>query len=308
MGGMPNTMEGHVALITGASRGIGQAIAGRFAAEGADVALVGRGPDRRSTHLSGALEETEQLARSMNGGRVHVVHADIADPDADKSLIIDDVARAHGRAPDILVHVAAAPREFGDGKPLVKFADTPREWFQRTVDVNVWALWDFARAVVPTMRERGAGWILTISSRQAAPRPSPVGGREPARLGGACLYGGTKAFLDRITTGAAEELYADNIAVNALSPTGPVKTPLSATVTPGLRDEDWEPMETMVEAAVALCNGDPQQLTSRVAYSIPLLVELARPVYTLDGKQLYDGWQPDRADDRWAGAAYLSGH
>jgi NAD(P)-dependent dehydrogenase (short-subunit alcohol dehydrogenase family) len=158
------------------------------------------------------------------------------------------------------------------------------------------------------MRERGAGWILAISSRQAAPRPSPVGGREPSRLGGACIYGGTKAFIDRITTGAAEELYRDNIAVNALSPTGPVKTPLSATVTPGLGSDDWEPMETMVEAALALCSSDPQQLTSRVAYSLPLLVELERPVYTLDGRQLFAGWQPDRADDRWAGAAYLSGH
>jgi hypothetical protein len=87
-----------------------------------------------------------------------------------------------------------------------------------------------------------------------------------------------------------------------------VKTPLSATVTPGLGSDDWEPMETMVEAALALCSSDPQQLTSRVAYSLPLLVELERPVYTLDGTQLFAGWQPDRADDRWAGAAYLTGH
>ena len=109
-----------------------------------------------------------------------------------------------------------------------------------------------------------------------------------SRLGGACIYGGTKAFLDRITTGAAEELYEDNIAVNALSPTGPVKTPLSATCHPRLRPEDWEPMETMVEAALALCSGDPRELTSRVAYSLPLLVELARPVRTLDGVALLD--------------------
>jgi NAD(P)-dependent dehydrogenase (short-subunit alcohol dehydrogenase family) len=305
---MPKSIEGRVALITGASRGIGQAIACRFAAEGAGISIVGRAPDRRSTNLSGTLEETEELAKRMNGGRVHVLMADIADPDTDKSRLVDKVADAHGRPPDIFVHVAAAPREFGDGRPLVKFADTPREWFQRTVDVNVWALWDFARALVPAMREQGAGWILAISSRQAAPRPSPVDGRDPSRLGGACLYGGTKAFIDRITTGAAEELYPDNIAVNALSPTGPVKTPLSATVTPGLRPEDWEPMETMVEAALALCSGDPRRLTSRVAYSLPLLVELDRPVYTLDGAQLYDGWQPDPSDARLRGAPYLQGH
>jgi NAD(P)-dependent dehydrogenase (short-subunit alcohol dehydrogenase family) len=305
---MPRTFEDRVALITGASRGIGQAIACRFAAEGAGVALVGRGPDRRSTHLAGTLEETERLARAMNGGLVHVVHSDIADPATDKRDIIDDVSHALGRAPDIFVHVAAAPREFGDGRPLIGFAEMPRDWFTRSVDVNVWAMWDFARALVPTMRARGEGWILSISSRQAAPRPSPVGGRGVSRLGGACLYGGTKAFIDRITTGAAEELYADNIAVNALSPTGPVQTPLSATVTPELRAEDWEPMETMVEAALALCSGDPHQLTSRIAYSLPLLVELARPVYTLDGTRLFEGWQPHAHDPRLAGAAYLSGH
>ena len=301
-------IEGRVALITGASRGIGQAIACRFAAEGADVALVGRGPDRRSTNLAGSLDETERLARSMNGGRVHVVMSDIGDPTADKSEIIADIHRAFDRTPDILVHVAAAPREFDDGRPLVMFADTPHEWFLRSVEVNVWAMWDLAKCVIPGMRDRGAGWILSISSRQAAPRPSPVDGRTPSRLGGACIYGGTKAFLDRITTGAAEELFADNIAVNALAPTGPVKTPVSASVTPHLRPEDWEPMETMVEAALALCSGNPRELTSRVAYSLPLLVELGRPVRTLDGIELLDTWQPDPADPRLHGAAYLMGH
>jgi NAD(P)-dependent dehydrogenase (short-subunit alcohol dehydrogenase family) len=301
-------VEGRVALITGASRGIGQAIACRLAAEGADVAIVGRGPDRRSTHLAGSLEETAQQARAMGGGRVHVVHADIGDPAGDKAAIVDEVANAFGRSPDVLVHVAAAPREFGDGQPLVPFAQTPRDWFFRSVEINVWAMWELATCVIPGMRERGAGWILSISSRQAAPRPSPVGGGARSRLGGACIYGGTKAFLDRVTTGAAEELYPDNIAVNSLAPTGPVRTPLSATVTPNLRPQDWEPMETMVEAALALCSGDPKRLTSRVAYSLPLLVELRRRVRTLDGSARFAGWQPDVNDPRLAGAAYLTGH
>jgi hypothetical protein len=67
-------------------------------------------------------------------------------------------------------------------------------------------------------------------------------------------------------------------------------------------------METMVEAALALCSGDPRRLTSRVAYSLPLLVELDRPVYTLDGAQLFDAWQPDPSDPRLQGAPYLQGH
>jgi hypothetical protein len=67
-------------------------------------------------------------------------------------------------------------------------------------------------------------------------------------------------------------------------------------------------METMVEAAVALCSGDPRVLTSRVAYSLPLLVELGREVRTLDGTAPFAGWQPDASDPRVAGVGYLSGH
>ncbi len=121
------------------------------------------------------------------------------------------------------------------------------------------------------------------------------------RLGSACVYGGTKAFLDRICTGAARELYPDNIAVNNLATTGAVGTPLSLTIT-----KATEPMEAFVEAALALVTGDPRILTSRVVHSLPLLYELNRPVYTLDGKRLFDGWQPDRDDPRKFMKGYLT--
>ena len=62
-------------------------------------------------------------------------------------------------------------------------------------------------------------------------------------MGGACIYGGTKAFLDRVCTGAAMELYEDGIAVNSLAPTGAIATPLSISV--GVPPEGTEPMETV---------------------------------------------------------------
>ena len=305
---MPRSCVGRVAIVTGSSRGIGQAIACRLAAEGARVAILGRPGPSRNTELAGTLEETVALIDAAGGEPPLVVTADIGDPSFDKGIIVAEVGDAFGSAPDVLVNVAAAPREFGGGEPPIPFSDTPREWFFRSVEINVWAAWDLAKQVIPGMRERGAGWILTISSAQAAPRPRPTDPGATNRLGGACLYGGTKAFIDRLTTGAALELYADNIAVNSLAPTGPVWTPLSATVTPDLPPEAWEPMETMVEAALALCTGDPKELTSRVVYSLPLLAELDRPVYTLDGRQLLDAWQPGNDDPRARTAVYLSGH
>lgn len=296
-----------VALVTGASRGIGQAIACRLAAEGAGVVLIGRDAAGRNTELAGTLAETAGMIDAV-GGRALVLTADIADPDFDKQSLVTTAEQHFGRTPDILVNVAAAPREFGGGKPPIPFAETPRDFFMRSVEINVWAAWDLAKAVIPGMRQRGAGWILTISSIQAAPRPNPTTSAATNALGGACIYGGTKAFLDRITTGAALELYGDNIAVNNLSPTGPVRTPLSATVTPNLDPSAWEPMETMVEAALALCTGDPQQLTSRIAYSLPLLAELDQTVYTLDAKTVFAGWQPSTDDPRKTEKGYLQGH
>jgi NAD(P)-dependent dehydrogenase (short-subunit alcohol dehydrogenase family) len=297
------------AIVTGASRGIGRAIAVRMAAEGIDVAIVGRPAEARSTTLEGSLEETALLARkTARGARVHVVEADIGARTTDRAAIVADVAKHFGRSPDILVHSAAAPREFGDGKPHVPFETIDANWFYRSVGLNVWAYWDLARHMIPGMRANGRGWLLAISSIQAAPRPSPAPDRPLSMLGGAPLYGGTKAFLDRITTGAAEELYADHIAVNALSPTGPVRTPVSARVVPNMPEDAWEPMETMVEAALALCTSEPHSLTSRIAYSLPLLVELGRTVRTLDGRAVFEDWQPERDGDRVPEVAYLQGH
>jgi hypothetical protein len=90
------------------------------------------------------------------------------------------------------------------------------------------------------------------------------------------------------------ELYDDRIAVNALSPNRGVATANAVAAVPG-----WpsEPEETMAEAALLLCTADPAEVTGRVAYSLPLIKEFGRPVRTLDGRGLLDGWQPDQLDE-----------
>ena len=200
-----------------------------------------------------------------------------------------DAVDAFGDPVDILVNNAAAARHFELG-----FEHMTADEFRRQVEVNVWAAWDLALSVLPGMRARGAGWIVNVSSMGAAPKVGPPYTPVPM-VGAQCLYGSTKAMLDRWSTGAAMELAADGIAVNTLAPEGAVATDNAMTVA-SIDPKRAEPLETMAEATLALCSGDPRILTGRVTTSLSLLVELGRPVWSLDGRALVDGWQPGEID------------
>lgn len=295
---MGRACDGKVALVTGASRGIGRAIALRLAAEGARVAVTARTVRPGDGAYAGSLEETVDAVVSAGGEAVPVA-ADLADTDADRSAIVRAAQDAFGAPVDILVNNAAAPRRFE-----LRFEGMDAAAFREQVEVNVWAAWDLMLAALPGMRERGQGWVLNISSQGAAPKVGPPYRAVPM-VGAQCLYGSTKAMLDRFTTGAAMELHDDGIAVNALAPEGAVATD-NAKAVAGVRDEYSEPMETMVEAALALCTGDPRALTGRVASSLSFVVEHGLAVHTLDGASLVPGWQPDEIDRSRLVRPYLS--
>ena len=266
------SLDGKVAVVTGASRGIGEAVARRFATEGAAVAVVARTERQRDERLPGTIHETVERIRSA-GGRAVAVAADLSVRD-DRARIVPTVEAELGPV-DILVNNAAVTF-------FIPVADFPEKRYRLMFDVQVRAAFELAQAVLPGMRDRRSGWILNISSVAAI---HPQGPPYPSMAGmGGTVYGMCKAALERFSTGLAAEVYADGIAVNALSPTLGVVTPgvLLHHLVPEGSEGFTEPIEVMAEAALALCSGDPATQTGKITYSQPLLDELGRQPGALD--------------------------
>jgi len=255
-------LDGRVAIVTGASRGIGAEIARLFGQAGAAVAVAARTTEPGMSQFAGTIGETAQQIRDA-GGTAVAIAADLARP-ADRERLVTETTAQLGPV-DILVSNAAVTYF----TPVADFS--PRR-FQLMFDVQVEAPFHLAQLVVPGMKSNGQGWILNISSgaaRHPAIPPGPRAGR------GGTVYGMCKAALERFSTGLAAELYDDNIAVNALSPSRVVPTP--GTLFHHLTTEDnpqAEPPAVMAEASLRLCSGNPRELTGRVAYSQDLLAEL----------------------------------
>jgi citronellol/citronellal dehydrogenase len=264
-------LEGRVALVTGASRGIGAAIARRLAHERAAVVVSARTVEPGSSRFPGSLEETVASIRKA-GGAVVAIAADLSEQ-AERIRLVDETVKEMGGI-DILVNNAAVTWF----EPVAKF---DQRHYDVMFEVQVKAPLHLAQLVLPGMRERRRGWILNISSRASRhPQGPPYANR---RVGSGTVYGMCKAALERFTTGLAAEVWADGIAVNALSPSGPVATPgiLHHGLVPPGEEHRYEPIEMMAEASLALCSGDPGKLSGRLAYSRKVLAELGREVQPL---------------------------
>jgi len=275
---MADSCAGRVALVTGGSRGIGAAIAVRLAAEGAAVAVTARTLDRHP-RLPGSLAETV-AAITAAGGTAIAIAADLSEP-ASRPAVVAEVEHRLGPV-DVLVNNAAAAYYM----PVERVTE---KRYRIAFELNVRAPFELMQLVLPGMRARRRGWIVNISSATAEPPQGPPFAAFH-RHGGAVLYGGTKAALERMSAGVAAEVYDDGVAVNALAPVAAVRTPgvEALGMLPEDRPDLIEPMEVMVEAALALATGDPARLTGRIAYSRPLLAELGRVPRTLDGREVVE--------------------
>ena len=269
-----NEAAGKVALVTGASRGIGAAIAERLASEGAVVAVTARSMDAHP-HLPGTLKEVVETIESR-GGRAIAIQADLT-RSADRERVVHEVESKLGPV-DILINNAAASF-------YIPFEAYSEKRYQVAFELNVRAPFDFCQRVVGPMKEKRAGWIVNISS-DTARRPSGPPFSDFAVSGGALLYGATKAALDRFSAGLGAELSRDNIFVNSLAPVAAVMTPgvEALGIVPEAYRASAEPVEAMAEAALALSTTSDPSMTGQVCYSLPLLEKLARAIKALDGQ------------------------
>ena len=220
-------LEGKIALVTGASRGIGAAVAERFAAEGAHVVAAAR--------TVGGLEELDDRIRAL-GGSATLVPLDLRD-----FIKIDELAAAlyqrYGRL-DVLVGNAA---EFGTFSPLGHI--DPKQWGE-VIDLDLTANWRLIRAMDPLLRMAPAGRAIFVTSRlarDALPYYGP--------------YAVAKAGLETMVRIYAGEVARTTVRANLIDP-GTVRTRLRAAIFPGENPAGLPPPESVTDAFLDLAVPD----------------------------------------------------
>ncbi len=199
-----NFLAGRIALITGASRGIGAAVAKRFAMEGAHVILIAR--------TIGGLEEVDDAIKA-NGGQATLVPCDLTDFEALDTLGPSLLERFDKL--DVFVGNAGA---LGEMTPLSHY--DAKSWHE-VFDVNVHANWRLIRTLEPLMRRSDAGRAILVTSGAAA---------NPRAFWGA--YAVTKAAMETLAKVWASELENTDVRVNILNP-GATRTGMRAAAFPG---------------------------------------------------------------------------
>ncbi|MBS0641903.1 MAG: SDR family NAD(P)-dependent oxidoreductase [Acetobacteraceae bacterium] len=258
-------LKGKVAVVTGASRGIGQQIAELFASEGARVVCAARTVNEGEHRmLEGSLARTVDLIRKA-GGEATPVAADISS-EAECIALIEAARAAYGPV-DILVNNAAL-------NYYVPTESYPTNRWVRCFQINVHAPFILSKEVLKDMIPRRSGAIVNISSGAAiGPGRGPY---EDQEVRGGVMYGATKAALERFTQGLAQEVaHYGGISVTAVSPSQVVPTPgtVHFKLVTGMDDPKGEPPILMARAALLLSTEAADKVNGRVTYSQQILKE-----------------------------------
>lgn len=234
------SLAGRVAVVTGASRGIGRAIALKLAREGADVVLAAKTMEA-DARLPGTLPEVaaeiEKLGRRALPVRTNVRQAD------DLENLARQTLETFGRA-DILINNAGALWWY----PV---AETPLKKFDLVLEVNVRASFALAHLFLPAMKQHGWGHIVNLSP------PIDLGA-----LANRVAYLISKYGMTMLAFGLADEVKKDNIAVHALWPRTVIES--QATINFGLGDRSrWRTADILADAAYELVRQEPSLRTGR---------------------------------------------
>lgn len=251
-------LAGKVAVVTGASRGIGEAIAIRYAMEGARVVVSARTVEEGDHILPGSINGVVKRIKDA-GGEAMAVKCDLSERE-EREALIKATQDAYGPV-DILVNNAAITY-------FIPVDDFSEKRMKLMFEVQVFGPFHLAQLVLPGMRARKSGWILNISSHAALHPKLDAPGR------GGTVYGMCKAALERFTTGLAAEASNDNIGVNVISP-GLVATPgvLHHHLINESNKDMTTPVEDMAEACLHLVHGDPSVNSGHITYAADVLRE-----------------------------------
>ncbi len=249
------SLLGKIAIVTGASRGIGKAMALGLAEAGASVVVAARTAEPRGT-LPGTIHETVAEIEAA-GGSALAVACNVREEDSIHDMVnttLDEFG-----AVDVLVNNAG----IGGYAPFLQM--TLREW-DLNMAINLRAPFIACQAVAPIMIEQGGGIIINVSSHAATNIFSSTLGEDHDAgitiIGQA--YGASKAALERFTWGLAAELGPHNIAVNALKPLRPVATEGFRFQRPDADFSTWATPEDMAKATVYLAAQDARGFTGAI--------------------------------------------
>ena len=258
-------LTGKVAIVTGASRGIGQQISELFAAEGAKVVCAARTMNEGEHRmLEGSLARTVDNIRKA-GGEATPVTADVS-TEPDCIALVEAARRAYGTV-NILVNNAAL-------NYYLPTETYPTNRWVRCFAVNVHGPFMLSKEVLKDMIPKRSGAIVNISSGAAiGPGRGPY---EDQVVRGGVMYGATKAALERFTQGLAQELSQyGGISVTAVSPSQVVPTPgtIHHKLVDSIDDPRGEHPSFMARAALLLASEPAEKINGRVTYSQQILKE-----------------------------------